>query len=61
MYQALTGKLPFAGETVTETITRIVRDEPQSPTRANQAVSREMAAIVTRCCERAKAGVIRPP
>ncbi len=49
LYQAATGRLPFSGETVTETITRIVRDEPQPPTRINPAVSAGLAGIINRC------------
>jgi eukaryotic-like serine/threonine-protein kinase len=49
LYQAATGRLPFSGDSVTETITRIVRDEPQSPSRVNPAVSKELTSIITRC------------
>src|SRR5205085_55862 len=39
LYEATTGKLPFHGETITETITQIVRDEPEDPIRLNPALS----------------------
>jgi serine/threonine protein kinase len=45
LYQAATGKLPFHGESVTETITQIVRDEARVPAE----VSRELAGIIRRC------------
>ena len=45
LYEAATGRLPFRGETITETITRIARDEPE-PLRG---VSPGLAAIIRRC------------
>jgi serine/threonine-protein kinase len=45
LYEMLSGQMPFRGSSATETITRIVRDEPPPLARA----SREMAAIVRRC------------
>jgi predicted Ser/Thr protein kinase len=50
LYQAATGVLPFAGESVTETITKIVRDDPP-PLRT---VSPGMAAIVNRCLRKSR-------
>jgi serine/threonine protein kinase len=45
MYQAVAGRLPFQGETTTDTITRIIRDEAPVP----QHVSRGLASIIHRC------------
>src|SRR5688572_16055694 len=44
-YDAATGRLPFRGETATETIMHIVRDEAPMP----QAISRGLASIIHRC------------
>jgi serine/threonine protein kinase len=52
LYEAATGKLPFLGETVTETITRIVRDEPADPATLNSSLSPGFLAIVTRCLKK---------
>jgi TolA-binding protein len=52
MYQAATGRLPFRGETVTETITQIVRDEPQEARALNAAISPGLNAIIRRCMEK---------
>jgi predicted Ser/Thr protein kinase len=52
IYQALTGRLPFRGETITETLTQIIRDEPPPIRQANPAVSEGMAAIVARCLQK---------
>jgi TolA-binding protein len=49
LYQAATGKLPFRGETVTETITRIVRDEPEPPRVANPRITPALALLIERC------------
>lgn len=49
LYQAATGKLPFKGETMTETITQIVRDEPSDPMMLNRSLSPGLAKIIARC------------
>jgi TolA-binding protein len=49
LYEAATGKLPFRGETVTETITRIVRDEPEPPRVANPSITPGLAMLIERC------------
>jgi hypothetical protein len=49
LYQAVTGRLPFRGETVTETITQIVRDQPPDAAALNPALSPEMNEIIARC------------
>jgi hypothetical protein len=49
LYEAVTGRLPFRGETVTETITLIVRDEPVDAATLNPALSPELNAIIARC------------
>src|ERR1041385_4012875 len=48
LYEAITGKQPFGGETITETITQIVRDEPAPPARLNPSISPGLAAIIER-------------
>ncbi|HKO00379.1 MAG TPA: protein kinase, partial [Thermoanaerobaculia bacterium] len=52
MYQAATGQLPFRGETVTETITLIVRDEPADPRTLNVAISPWLSEIIRRCMQK---------
>jgi hypothetical protein len=49
MYEAITGRLPFGGETITETITQIIRDEQPPPIRFNPAISPGFNAIIQRC------------
>lgn len=52
LYEAATGKLPFAGETITETITRLVRDEPEDARTLNPSLSPGFVAIVIRCMKK---------
>ena len=54
MYEAITGRLPFGGETVTETITQIVRDEPTAPVQLNSTVSPGFNAIIQRCLRKSR-------
>jgi serine/threonine protein kinase len=49
LYEAATGRLPFKGETITETITQIVRDDPPDPVHVNAAISPGLNAIIQRC------------
>jgi serine/threonine protein kinase len=48
LYEAATGRLPFGGETITETMTQIIRDEPPAPS----AASPGMASIIARCLKK---------
>ena len=52
LYEAATGRLPFRGETVTETMTQIIRDEPEEPVRVNPRVSPGLNAIIQRCMKK---------
>jgi serine/threonine protein kinase len=54
LYQAATGRLPFKGETVTETITQIVRDEPPDPATLNRSLSPAITTIIARCLRKAR-------
>ena len=47
LYEAATGRMPFTGETATETMMHIIRDEPPDPARFN--VSPGMKAIIEKC------------
>ena len=49
MYQALTARLPFRGETLTETLTRIIRDDPPP---LGHEVSPAISAIVAKCLQK---------
>jgi serine/threonine protein kinase len=48
LYQAATGRLPFHGETITETILKIARDEPEPAA----GVSPGLLAIIRKCLQK---------
>ena len=49
LYEGGTGRLPFRGETITETMTQIIRDEPLEPLRVNPKISAGLNEIIQRC------------
>ncbi|HEV2721724.1 MAG TPA: serine/threonine-protein kinase [Thermoanaerobaculia bacterium] len=49
LYEASTGKLPFTGETATETMMHIIRDDPPDPVKLNNAISPGLKAIIDKC------------
>ena len=48
LYEMATGRRPFSGETITETMTQIIRDEPPEPVLVNPGISPEMNRIIHR-------------
>jgi len=48
LYEMATGRRPFAGETITETMTQIIRDEPAEPVLVNPGISPAMNEIIRR-------------
>jgi len=48
LYEMATGRRPFAGETITETMTQIIRDEPTEPLLVNPGISPAMNDIIRR-------------
>ena len=49
LYEAATGRLPFRGTTVTDTMTKLIRDEPVDPQQINPSLSSGLAMIIRRC------------
>jgi len=54
LYEAATGRLPFHGDTITETMTQIIRDEPQEPARVNPKISAGLNTIIQRCLRKSR-------
>jgi WD40 repeat protein/serine/threonine protein kinase len=52
LYEILTGQPPLAGETESETLLKIVRDEPLAPCRVRPDVPRDLEAICLCCLEK---------
>jgi serine/threonine protein kinase/tetratricopeptide (TPR) repeat protein len=52
LYEMVTGREPFHGETPTDTLTHILRDEPEPTLRLNPDVPPELARIIAKCLEK---------
>jgi serine/threonine-protein kinase len=52
LYEMATGRLPFSGRTVTETLSRITHDQPEAVSRFNYEVPSELERIIRKCLEK---------
>ncbi|MGZ3421225.1 MAG: serine/threonine-protein kinase [Polyangiales bacterium] len=52
LYELLTGKTPFLGETLTELTAQILEEKPRAPSRFRQDLSPELDEVVLRCLEK---------
>jgi serine/threonine protein kinase len=52
MYEMLTGKNPFAGETYTAVITKLIMEQPASVTKLDPIISEDLAKIVERAMDK---------
>jgi serine/threonine protein kinase len=55
LYEMATGRRPFEGETITETMTQIIRDEPTDAAAVNPGISPGMNAIIGRSLRKSPA------
>jgi serine/threonine protein kinase len=60
LYEMATGRLPFAGDTVTETIDRIAHSQPEAIARLNYDVPPEPEVIIKKALRKIEGGIIRP-
>jgi eukaryotic-like serine/threonine-protein kinase len=52
LYQLLTGRPPFDGETPLDTLVQVIEGEPQPPLRVNPKIPRPLDSICMRCLEK---------
>ena len=52
LYQALTGRPPFQGETLTEVLQQVVNADPVAPRQLNPSIPRDLETLCLKCLEK---------
>jgi TolB-like protein len=52
LYEMATGRRPFRGDTASETVAALLRDDPPKPSSLNPAVPRELEDLIAQCLEK---------
>jgi WD40 repeat protein len=52
LYVLLTGRAPFRGDSVLETVRHVLEDDPEPPRRANPRIPRDLETVCLKCLEK---------
>ena len=52
LYEMLTGRPPFTGTSASETLHRVIHDEPVRPRQVKRSIPRDLETICLRCLEK---------
>jgi serine/threonine-protein kinase len=55
LYEMLTGRPPFAGQSAAETIHKVVSEEPTAPSRLRPQVARDLETVCLKCLQKSPA------
>jgi WD40 repeat protein len=53
LYEAVTGRVPFVGDTPVDVLLRVIESEPPSPRAVNPAIHRDLEVICLKCLQKA--------
>jgi eukaryotic-like serine/threonine-protein kinase len=56
LYQLITGRPPFRGDSLLETLTHVIHDEPRPPRDLNRQCPRDLEAICLKCLQKSPSG-----
>ncbi|MDB5348533.1 MAG: tetratricopeptide repeat protein [Schlesneria sp.] len=52
LYELLTGRLPFLGATVADTVRQLISEDPVPPSKLNSVISRDLEVICLKCLQK---------